>query len=112
MIETTTKTKTQPLVKNADDLFGEYVTSELKTVEDEALKRKIKFHIQSVMFSIQNHGNTSQMFPYGTAPPQPNYGYNNGSTYPQQSNDRNMSMSSNLSLPHDYRILYYMYITL
>lgn len=51
--------------KNADDLFGEYIASELKTVSNEALKRDIKYHIQSIIHQ-QNLGDYSQTVQFPT----------------------------------------------
>ena len=38
--------------RDADEVFGEYVTSELRSIKDENTKRVIKFRIQSLFFSL------------------------------------------------------------
>ena len=38
--------------QDADEVFGEYVTSELRSIKDENTKRVIKFRIQSLFFSL------------------------------------------------------------
>ena len=52
-----------------DDIFGEYIASELKTIKDEATKRRIKFQIQSMIFYVQNENHLPM------SPGLLNYGY-------------------------------------
>ena len=40
--------------KDADDIFGEYVTSELRAMHNVEMKRWVKFRIQSLLFSAQS----------------------------------------------------------
>ena len=55
--------------QNPDDIFGEYIASELKTIKDEAIKRRIKFQIQTMIFSVQNENHLPM------SPGPLNYGY-------------------------------------
>ena len=41
----------KPIQKDADDVFGEYVTYELKDIKDEGTKQRIKFQKQSIIYS-------------------------------------------------------------
>ena len=49
-MESTSNTS-KPIQKDADDVFGEYVTYELKNIKDEGTKQRIKFQIQSIIYS-------------------------------------------------------------
>ena len=39
---------------DADKLFGDYIASELKAIEDEKVKRLLKHQIQSLIFTTAN----------------------------------------------------------
>lgn len=58
--------------RDPDIIFGEYVDTELKAVEDEHKKRCIKFQIQSLLFSALNpraQPTPSRPHSFGTPPP-------------------------------------------
>ena len=50
-IERSVDTNKNTTKRDADDIFGEYVATELRSIKNEEAKRHIKFRIQSLLFS-------------------------------------------------------------
>ena len=42
-----------PKSRDSDDIFGEYVAEELRGIQDVQLKKRIKYQIQSLLYSAQ-----------------------------------------------------------
>jgi hypothetical protein len=54
MEQSANATKTGSSTRDADDIFGEYVANELKSITDCNAKRMVKFSIQSALFHSFN----------------------------------------------------------
>ena len=59
MEKASNKSSEPPVQRDSDDIFGEFVTSELRTIEDTEIKRQVKFQIQSLLFSAQSNSNVT-----------------------------------------------------
>lgn len=56
--------------RDADDIFGEYIAMELKSIKNEEMKRLVKFRIQSLLFStLSSHPMTAIPPPAPFHPP-------------------------------------------
>ena len=55
------KSSSNPVSRDIDDIFGEYVANELKTIKDHHMKRMIKFNIQSMLFHSLSQQSMPQM---------------------------------------------------
>ena len=55
------QSSSKPISRDVDDIFGEYVANELKTIKDGHLKRMVKFNIQSILFHSLTQPSMPQM---------------------------------------------------
>ena len=69
-------------------LFGEYIASELKKIKREAIKPRIKFQIQTMIFSVQNENHLPM------SPGQLNYGYSANPHYQWDMHSGSLNSSS------------------
>ena len=67
--------KSSSAQKEIDDIFGEYVASEIKAIRDPQVKRRVKFHIQSILFSAQGTTGSCQTQPIQPCHPVANWEY-------------------------------------
>ena len=67
--------KSSSAQKEIDDIFGEYVASEIKAIRDPQVKWRVKFHIQSILFSAQGTTGSCQTQPIQPCHPVANWEY-------------------------------------
>ena len=88
VVQSTKRVTPEKAINLMEATSGKYIASELKTIKDEATKRKIKFQIQSMISSVQNENHLPM------SPGLLNYGYPTNPHYQWDMHSGSLNSSS------------------